>query len=298
MSSNNQSGVETHSGRYGKSSEVYGALSTGPYDVSSELSPRIDAYQLWEAVNDLGEHGYAILRDAISHELLDELRDALHAHARIAKPASSGDTFPVPLGQYMPVDGAVTSPNVLALAEYACGAGVRAGIIAGSIKRNGDSGLPLHDDHNWVPAPFPEQNLMITCCFACEGMTESGGATTVVPGTHRLLRHPSGDEVLTAETVPIELDKGDVAAWLGATWHGSGVRSIPGERTILHATYQRLYTQPVVDYTSLLDDEEYMKRAPEGMSQLLGGDLFFGTTTQNASFDMNKFEKTCEISRR
>ncbi len=80
-----------------------------------------------------------------------------------------------------------------------------------------------------------------------------------------------------------------MAVWDGSVWHGAGQRTIPGTRTVLHATYQRLYTQPIDDYTYLLKDEEYMSNAPEAMRGLLGADLFFGTATREHMVDLRKF---------
>jgi ectoine hydroxylase-related dioxygenase (phytanoyl-CoA dioxygenase family) len=185
----------------------------------------------------------------------------------------------------------------MALAEYSIGKGFRAGRFHGSIKRDGDGGLQLHSDQSWIPAPFPEHNLLVTFCFACEGMTEEGGATIVVPRSHLLRRHPTEAEIAESPTVAIEVEKGDVAVWDGATWHGAGSRSIPGTRTMLHATYQRLYTQPIDDFTHLLEDEEYLANAPDGMLDLLGTDLFFGTGSLNVDIDMEKFARTAAKSR-
>ena len=55
------------------------------------------------------------------------------------------------------------------------------------------------------------------------------------------------------------------------------MRTVPGVRTLLHASCQRLYTQPVEDYTHLLRDEAYLAAAPEEIRGLVGADLFFGT---------------------
>ena len=43
----------------------------------------------------------------------------------------------------------------------------RAGRFHGSIKH--EMGRASDSDQNWIPAPFPEHNLLITFCFACEG---------------------------------------------------------------------------------------------------------------------------------
>ena len=39
---------------------------------------------------------------------------------------------------------------------------------------------------------------------------------------------------------------------------------------MLHATYQRLYTQPIDDYTYLLDDKDFIARASPELLGLLG----------------------------
>jgi len=46
---------------------------------------------------------------------------------------------------------------------------------------------------------------------------------------------------------------------------------------VLHATYQRLFTQPIDDYTFLLKDEQYMSNAPDAMRGLLGAEIFFSS---------------------
>lgn len=138
---------------------------------------------------------------------------------------------------------------------------------------------------------------MATFCIACEGMTEAGGSTVVVPDSHLLRRHPTLEELKSAKSVPIEAEKGDVVVWLGSTWHSSGPRTIPGTRTMLHSTYQRLYTQPIDDFSHLRDDPEYLASAPEGMRDLLGVDLFFGTSTQTVDIDVAKLERASAASR-
>lgn len=76
--------------------------------------------------------------------------------------------------------------------------------------------------------------------------------------------------------------------WDGSVWHGGGQRIIDGTRTVLHASYSRLYMQPIDDYTYLLEDEAYMASAPEGMRGLLGDGLFFGTGNVDGGVDIGK----------
>ncbi len=267
----------------------YATRSVGPYEVSAELRPRIDELGLWDAVDHIRDHGYAVIREAAPPALMDELREAIHTLSKPPQARNGIASAPLLLGRHPAVDRVATLPKIMAFGEFSVGKAMRAGRFVGSIKPEGGGPLGLHADQNWMPTPFSEHNLVLTFCFACEGMTEAGGATRVVPGSHRLRRPPSPEEVEATQTVPIETEKGDAAVWDGAIWHGSYPRTIPGTRTVLHATYQRLYTQPIDDFTYLLKDAEYMSTAPEGMRQLLGADLFFHTATPERDVDMEKF---------
>lgn len=271
--------------------------SVGPHEVSDELRPRIDELELWDAVEHMREHGYAVIRNAAPPALMDDLREAIHSLALPIEGANGMQGAPLLIGRHPAVDQVATLPKIMAFGEFSVGKAMRAGRIVGSIKQQGEASLGLHADQNWMPTPFPEHNLVVTFCFACEGMTKEGGATCVVPGSHRHRRPPTAEEMEAAEAVPIETQKGDVAVWDGACWHGSFPRAIAGVRTVLHATYQRLYTQPIDDFTYLLKDEEYMANAPEGMRQLLGADLFFHSATPERDVDMKKFMYAVEASK-
>lgn len=273
-------------------------IAVGPFDVSDELRPRIDELELWDVVKQMREEGYAVIRNAATPELMADLREVIHSLAKLTKPDPERGAVKL-LGRDRTVDLVATLPKVMAIAEFSVGKGFRAGRFHGSIKREGGEGLGLHSDQNWIPAPFPEHNLLITFCFACEGMTEEGGATRVVPRSHQMRRHPTPAEIAEAgeQSIAIETEPGDVAVWDGATWHGSGPRSIPGTRTMLHATYQRFYTQTIDDFSYLLDDEDYLAKAPEGIRGLLGEDLFFGTSTLSTDIDMEKFAAATAASK-
>ncbi len=269
----------------------------GPYDVSEDLKPTFDELELWEPLDHFREHGYAVIPDIAPAEAMDDLRAAIHALAEETPGQGSGHVAPFLLGRHPGVDRIATAPKILAFAEASVGKGVRASQFVGSIKRQGnDGGESVHADQNWVPAPFPEHNLVITFCIPCEGMTAEGGATIVVPNSHKKRRHPTAEET-KSDTVSIEVEKGSTAVWDGSVWHGTGRRDIPGTRTVLHATYQRLYTQPIDDYSYLLEDADYLASAPEAMRSLLGADLFFGTSSRGHMIDMAKFGRCSLMSK-
>jgi hypothetical protein len=71
------------------------ASSVGPYEVSDELRPRIDKFGLWDAVEQLREEGYAVIRQAAPPELMVDLREVIHAVTKLTEPKS--DTSAVKL---------------------------------------------------------------------------------------------------------------------------------------------------------------------------------------------------------
>ena len=276
----------------------YSQETLAPYSISDELRPAIDALGLWQNVHEMRDQGYTVIKDAASPELMDTLRDVIHRFAEETQGPGQNYAAAMLLGRHPVVDEVATLPKILAIAEASVGKGFRGGQFIGSIKREGDPALGLHADQNWMPAPFPEHNCLITFCIPCEGMTAEGGATTIVPGSQSLRRHPTMDELKDPELIPIEVDKGSVAVWDGSVWHASGPRTIPGTRTVLHATYQRLYTQPIDDYSYLLDDEDYVEAASPELLSLLGHDLFFGTATATSGgTDMKKFMHSANMSK-
>ena len=116
--------------------DVYNTSPVGPYDVSDELRPRIDEYELWGVIADLEEHGYGVIRNAAPPELMDDLREAIHSLSQPSDAKATGiaGSAPLLLGRHPAIDLVATLPKVMAIAEFSCGKAVRAGRFVGSIK--------------------------------------------------------------------------------------------------------------------------------------------------------------------
>ena len=87
----------------------------------------------------------------------------------------------------------------MALAEFSVGRGFLLSQVAASVRAKGSPSIGLHADHNWLPAPFPAHNMLLTACWACDSYTQENGATLIIPDTAELKRHPSHEEVEALE---------------------------------------------------------------------------------------------------
>jgi ectoine hydroxylase-related dioxygenase (phytanoyl-CoA dioxygenase family) len=157
-------------------------------------------------------------------------------------------------------------------------------------------GMPLHSDQNWLPAPFPKQNYLLTVCWVHDEFSAENGATKIIPGSHRHRRHPTPDETAAEQgAIAIEAPAGSVAIWSGAVWHGNYPRSAPGDRVvthITHITYSRLALRPVEDYSA--DADALIASHGERMAELLGRrDALDGSD----GFDYSKTAQTFSMGR-
>jgi ectoine hydroxylase-related dioxygenase (phytanoyl-CoA dioxygenase family) len=188
---------------------------------------------------------------------------------------------------------AVLDPTVLAVVEYSVGRGALVSQVTSSVRTPGPKVVALHSDQNWLPAPFPEQNYMLTVCWVHDEFSAENGATKIIPGSHRHRRHPTREEIAAEEgAIAIEAPAGSVAIWDGAVWHGNYPRSSPGQRVVTHTTYSRLALRPVEDYSA--DADALIATHGERMAGLLGR---HDALDSRDGFDYSKIAQTCSMGR-
>lgn len=272
--------------------------------VSEELAPRIEALGLERNVREMSELGYTVIENVAPPQFIDRLRDKLREAALAARGQyfgieKQGFSADMLLDKDDVFAEAAINPQVLAMIEFMCGKGALISQLSGSVRFEGANAMGLHSDQDWIPAPMPEHNALLTGCWYCDDIDEAGsGATKVIPGSHRLRRQPTDTEVAAeAGAVPILCKKGSVAFWDGRLWHGNYARTIPGERVLLHATYCRLAYRPLEDYG--LAANKLVEQHGEPMADLLGKNLWYGNRVfNNGAVDMSKFVHTQQCSRR
>lgn len=274
------------------------------FAVCDELALRIREHGLEQNVREMQELGYTVVTNVAPLAFFDTLRDAIRrscaeeqgSYFGITRKGASSDM----LLRRDPVFAEATiNPKILTMIEYMCGRSAQISQISGSVRFEGANAMGLHCDQDWIPAPFPEHNALMTACWYCDDTTDAeAGATKVVPGSHKKLRHPSPEEVALEEgAVPLVCPRGSVGMWDGRLWHANYPRTRPGERVVLHATYTRLAYRPLEDYGSFGD--ELIARHGPVMADLLGRNQWWGNLDWNdGGVDMTKYVHTRDTSRR
>ena len=235
-----------------------------PDAISEELAPTIEALGLGENCRQLVMQGWTVIENVSSPEFNTRFRDKIMELC----PKGGGNML---LKDDSVFAEAVMNPKLLAMAEFSVGRGFLISQVAASVRGKGAASIGLHADHNWLPAPFPAHNMLLTGCWACDEYSREGGSTLVIPGSNNLRRHPDGREVQElAGAIPVECPQDSVVMWDGNVWHSNYPRETEGERVVCHITYTRLMMRQVEDYGPWADD--LVDAHGDTMAQLLGQD--------------------------
>jgi hypothetical protein len=237
-----------------------------------DLDQRLEALGLSANALDLALRGFTVLEDAAPLEFFERLR------SRIIECVAEAGAF-VQTGMLLArgrvFEEAVCNPQVLVLAELMCGKGFILNQMVGTVRPQGDPGLPIHTDYDMIRDPFPPYPQVVTAVWACDDFTQEGGCSRVIPGSHQLRRHPADDE-LEGEAVAVECPRGSIVVWDGATWHGSYSRRAPGKRVALHVMFNRMVLRPYEAYDL---PAELIERNPPELATLLGKNDPFGKSS-------------------
>ena len=157
----------------------------------------------------------------------------------------------------------ITASKPLALISYLLGRSCVLSSMTCHFKGRGSDPLMLHSDNgNGITPPFSMISQVANVNYALTPYSKEAGALAMVPGSHRLCRHPRPDESQLAgdacnpDAVSMPLEPGDCVVWHGNTWHGSFRREIPGIRMNLATYFARQY---------IVTQEEFGRTVPQEM---------------------------------
>ena len=260
----------------------------------------IDRLGLNDNLIELDAQGYTIVRGVLSGNQVERAKKAIlkRVETRTGKPVdpdrATGEDFQSPMGTSLDNVGYVLyddevfeeilmAEKPLALVSYLVGESCLVSSISCFFKGPGPTGvLPLHAD-TLGPQPFPTYAQTANINYALTPYSREGGATAIVPGSHRRARQPSFPEMALSgdqpnpEAIPLDMAPGDCAVWHGHTWHGSYERQIPGIRMNLAHYFARHHVAVQERHRGEVPPEVLERRAnDERFRRLLGLDHPYG----------------------
>lgn len=254
------------------------------------IAERLERKGLTRHAQELKDQGYTILEKVFSEAFADELKAAVED--RIAE-GGAGIQAGMLLQRGRIFEETALFPPLMSLAESLFGRWMILGQLLGQQNVRGGIKIGLHTDYVMFPEPFPEQPQLCTAIWAMEDFTVEAGCTWVVPGSHKLKRHPKPEDDLS-KGIPLVMPKGSLAIWDGALWHWQGERTLGGKRVTLHSTYMRPMLRPYDDYLHI--SPEILDRNPPEMMTLACQDDMFGKNN-NAGQGRAQGERAAHILR-
>ncbi len=255
-----------------------------PLEASESLKRQIKGLALEANVADLDRRGYTIVENVAPLEFFDRLRERIleiAAEDRARGLQTLGGSEDSPTGQTVfhllsrgrVFEEAVLNPKLIALLTHLLARSFTVSTLTAMVRGQGTPALGLHSDNQYKPQPFPPYAQGTVAVWCCEDFTAEGGATRLVPGSHRLQRHPKRGEG-NDEAIAIECPKGSIAMWGSNVWHGNCARTTHGQRVTLHTAFTRSYMRPMESYDDM--PREVIERNPPLFEQLIGRNLPYG----------------------
>ncbi len=183
-------------------------------------------------IEQLREQGFVILRNQISGEVLERMRDALDKiNAGTRKGIYEFEGYHTHraycvVSKTRVFDELVMNRSVLAIIEAYFGESPQLSASMGMTLYEGQKAQPLHRDSGHYPLPWPQPPLEVNSIWALDDFREDNGATRYVPGSHRF----ANDSRPEQEPLIAEMPAGSVLIYDGALWHGGGESSAVGAR--------------------------------------------------------------------
>lgn len=253
-----------------------------PARTREKLERRTAELGLEANVKQLEEEGYTVVRDAVPPEFCDRLRSRILEIAvedrQSGVTTMEGDKGPTGqtvfrlLERGRVFEESVFNPVLETLMTWLLGPGFTVHTFTGMVRGKGAPALQIHTDNVYYPEPFPEYPQAAVAVWCLEDFTAEGGCTRLVPGSHRLRRHPrpGADD----QAIPIEAPKGSLLLWGSNVWHGNLERQIEGERVSFHSAFCRMHLRPFEAYPDLPQD--VIERNPEQFRVRIGQGLPWG----------------------
>ncbi len=212
-------------------------------------------------IKEVEARGFCVVPDVLSAEHCEALRAAVDRAAREDEAEGRAFTWDNEANQrifallnrgeeFIPM---ATDPVMHQVVEHFLGGHF---LLAGhTAVVTGPGGLHghLHQDQDWMPDPllFPAAFQTI---WMIDDFTVENGGTRIVPESHKLQRHPYGEEA-DVERVALCGTAGSVAFLEGRTWHQTGPNASNAKRRGIFVSYYRYWIRTFENWTLSLKPE-------------------------------------------
>lgn len=192
-----------------------------------------------QAQRDVAQHGVAILTGALSPTELKQLRDTVYLEAegdrragRAEDPYFADALLGAPSQRVwdLPSRGQifcelVEHPIVMQMLDAAIEGGVRLSTFSANITQPGSEMMVLHADQGTNPLPWGPTPHGLNFIWCLDDFVEETGATRIVPGSHRLNRPATMEEMMSSPTVAVEAPAGSLIVMESRVWHKTGANT-------------------------------------------------------------------------
>lgn len=235
--------------------------------------------------------GYIVFENVLTADQLTSVRDALAPY--LEKDITGRNEFEghksnriyAMLGKSPVFADLVTHPLALAFVEADLG---RACLLSACLAINlhpGETAQPWHFDDSHYQWPRPRPSLGVSTFWAIDAMTETNGATEILPGSHlwpedhiegavaeedfapALSR--KGDPGARDDAMKVVLPAGSLMLAKGTLWHRGGANRSDAPRLIITPQYCSGWTRTLENMT-LAVPQETARALPPRAQELLG----------------------------
>ncbi len=187
------------------------------------------------AKSDLAEYGVAIMSNVLSPEKFQEIRDAVYREAEgDIRAGNASDPYfadamlgaPSQRVWNLPSRGQVfcelvEHPVAMDLVESVVRGPLRLSTFSANITLPGSDMMYLHADQGTNPQPWGPEPHGLNVIWCIDDFTEETGATRFVPGSYRLNRSATMEEIM-GPTVALEAPAGSLILMESRVWHKTG----------------------------------------------------------------------------
>jgi ectoine hydroxylase-related dioxygenase (phytanoyl-CoA dioxygenase family) len=231
---------------------------------------------LAQARLDLEQHGFCVLRDALSDNVCSAIRSRVVEQAAGESVLGIGTTDGEAPDRYILGSGRgeganrrvwtlinkgavfqrlLTHPDVNALIGHLLGTPFLVASMQANFVSPGDDPLPLHSDQGWAPRPWPPYPLTASAIWMLDDFTEHNGATSVIPQTH--VEHAENDaraamakaRLIRRGGIPVCGPRGSALVFDGRLMHRTGPNTTSEPRLGILTYFCRPFIRPQENYT-------------------------------------------------